>query len=224
MTTGTAPGKGVAVATVGDEASGARLADALERSGSAVVHRGPTVEELPDGVDAVVLALGELGPLHVEALRALRARRPGTAAVVVAPVAERRAVREAFHQGLDGLVLEGAVDTALAPVVTAACAGGVSFPKELGDLLGKPVRSSREKQVLGMVVLGFSNAEIAGKLHLSESTVKSHLSSAFTKLGVRSRAAAASLILDPRAGFGAGILSITDDAAGRPRPASAPSA
>src|SRR5436189_235910 len=132
MTTGAA-GKGVVVATVGDEASCARLAEALRRGAIAVVHRAASVEELPDGVDAVVLALGELGPRHVEALRALRARRPGT-------------------------------------------------------------------------------------------TATRHLSSAFTELGLRSRAAAASLILDPRAGFGTGILSITDDAAGRPHPASAPSA
>ena len=49
-----------------------------------------------------------------------------------------------------------------------------------------------------------------GQAHLSESTIKSHLHSAFTTIGVRSRKDAVALILDPNAGLGAGILAITD--------------
>jgi DNA-binding NarL/FixJ family response regulator len=69
--------------------------------------------------------------------------------------------------------------------------------------------SMREKQVLSMLVMGFTNAEIAAKLFLAESTVKSHLSSSYTKLGVRSRKDAATMILDPVAGLAPGILTIT---------------
>ena len=60
-----------------------------------------------------------------------------------------------------------------------------------------------------MVVLGFTNGEIARQLHLAESTIKSHLSSSFTKLGVRSRNEAAELILDADGGLGTGILAIS---------------
>ena len=67
--------------------------------------------------------------------------------------------------------------------------------------------SARERQVLSLVTLGCSNGEIAGKLHLSESTVKSHLSSAFAKLGVRSRAEATARILTDRE-VAAGILAL----------------
>jgi DNA-binding CsgD family transcriptional regulator len=62
-----------------------------------------------------------------------------------------------------------------------------------------------------MVVLDFSNAEIARKLVVSESNVKSHLTSAFNKLGVRSRSAAAELILDSESGLGPGILRISPE-------------
>ena len=50
-----------------------------------------------------------------------------------------------------------------------------------------------------MVVLGFSNVEVASKLHVTEATVKSHLSSAYRKLGVRSRHEATDLILSDQA-------------------------
>jgi DNA-binding NarL/FixJ family response regulator len=70
------------------------------------------------------------------------------------------------------------------------------------------VLSSREKQVLGLVVMGYMNSQIAAQLFLAESTVKSHLSSAFDKLGVRSRHEAVARILDPQGGLGVGILTV----------------
>ena len=98
----------------------------------------------------------------------------------------------------------------LALAVRAAFAGQISYPAELMPTQLRTALSNREKQILAMVVMGFSNAEIAAKLHVSESTVKSHLYSAFATLGVRTRKEAVALILDPNAGFGTGILAITD--------------
>jgi hypothetical protein len=56
-----------------------------------------------------------------------------------------------------------------------------------------------------------TNAEIAAKLYVSESSVKSHLTSAFTKLGVTSCNAATELILDSESGLGPGILRISPE-------------
>jgi hypothetical protein len=57
-----------------------------------------------------------------------------------------------------------------------------------------------------LVVEGSTNGEIARALCLSESTVKSHLASAFVKLGVNSRSAAAALILDPDQGLTSAVV------------------
>ena len=60
---------------------------------------------------------------------------------------------------------------------------------------------------MGLVVLGYTNRQIADALFLAESTVKTHLSSAFGKLDARSRSEAAAVILDPEEGHGFGVPS-----------------
>jgi len=119
--------------------------------------------------------------------------------------------RRLLVEGIAALVFRAEAVETLPAALYAVLAGHISYPRNLMPSHVRDALSKREKQILAMVVLGFSNAEIAAKLYVSESTVKSHLSSAFATLGVRSRKQATSLILDPDAGFGTGILAITDD-------------
>jgi DNA-binding NarL/FixJ family response regulator len=145
-----------------------------------------------------------------DAVREVRRDHPTATVVVIVPDADAKAVRAALDAGADAVVPESRAEHALAPAIEAAFAGLVAVPGETRGHTLRPALSSREKQVLGMVVLGFSNGEIAGKLHLAETTVKSHLSSVFRKLGVRSRSEAAALVLDANSGLGLGVLSISD--------------
>jgi two-component system response regulator DesR len=117
-------------------------------------------------------------------------------------------VRKALDAGVSGVVSLTDLASALPPVIEVVRVGQVSVPGSRGSELQKQILTAREKQILGLVVMGLTNAEIAGKLFLAESTVKSHLSSAFAKLGVASRSEAASVILDPRSSAGLGILTI----------------
>jgi DNA-binding NarL/FixJ family response regulator len=129
--------------------------------------------------------------------------------VVVLAEADGRWARKLIEDGVAGIVVEGEVAETLEPTLRAVSSGQIVYPRHLRTAAERPNLSYREKQVLGMVVLGFTNREIGAKLWLAESTVKSHLSSAFRKLGVRSRSEAASIILDPNEGLGTGILAIS---------------
>lgn len=138
------------------------------------------------------------------ALRGLRARlsKSSTAPVVAVspacgPLGPRRAVRAGVHS----LVLEHELDDALLPAVRAVAAGLRVLPAVGRNAIDGLVLSHREREVLGLAIQGNTNGEIAATLFLAESTVKSHLSSAYRKLGAAGRKDAASLILDPDEGL-----------------------
>jgi DNA-binding NarL/FixJ family response regulator len=156
--------------------------------------------------DVVVLCC-ELGrALEMSTLRQLRRALRHGAIVVVGTGSVQSRVSEVLNTGADGLVPEADVDTALAPVARAVAAGQVTVPRHLRRCLVRPAFSHRERQVLALMASGLQNREIADKLFLAESTVKSHLASSFEKLGVRSRKEAAALVLDPDEGLRALIF------------------
>jgi DNA-binding NarL/FixJ family response regulator len=128
--------------------------------------------------------------------------------IAILPEADRRLTWAALDAGAHAVVLESDL-AVLDAALQAVRAGLIVVPSRARRALSRPVLSNREKQVLSMVVIGLSNAEIAGRLHLAQSTVKSHLSAVFEKLDVRSRKEAADVVLDPRSGLGPGILAIT---------------
>ena len=113
-------------------------------------------------------------------------------------------MRSALAAGVAGIVTSEELESVLGPCVEAVLAGQACVPREHWRQIDPPALSTREKQILGLVVMGYMNSQIARQLFLAESTVKSHLSSAFGKLGVRSRNEAVNLILDPERGPGDG--------------------
>jgi two-component system, NarL family, response regulator DesR len=117
-------------------------------------------------------------------------------------------IRRALDAGVHGIVHSDELEDVLLPVMRVVHAGQVSVPGGHASEAQEQILTTRQKQILGLVVMGLSNAQIAQKLYLAESTVKSHLSSAFAKLDVSSRNEAVKLILDPERGSGLGILSI----------------
>jgi DNA-binding NarL/FixJ family response regulator len=210
------PAGGMSVAlAVADDDLRRRLAAILAQHGvllaRAAANLGALIASPPLAVDAVVLderdrRAGQIGADVQAAKRALGAAR----LVLICSARRRTGARAAVQAGADAVLVEYDLESALLPAVRATYADQVviSAPLARGALLAGAV-TYRERQVLGMVVMGFSNYQISQKLCLAESSVKGHLSSAFAKLDVSSRSEAASLILDPHNEIGAGILGIS---------------
>ncbi|HVW48761.1 MAG TPA: response regulator transcription factor [Solirubrobacterales bacterium] len=135
-------------------------------------------------------------PADVTALRRLRKRHATPAIVVVSPRSTATAVRRTLDAGADALVFEPEIDVALATSVRAVESGQSVVPRRLRAGVERPNLSHRERQVLNLVCEGHTNAEIAEALFLAESTIKSHMASIFTKLGVHSRKEAGAAYMD----------------------------
>jgi DNA-binding NarL/FixJ family response regulator len=149
---------------------------------------------------------------EIARLPALRAEHPGPLVAVLREMPGALGAR-VIAARLEGAVLAVEAEQTLLPTLAAVAAGQCVVPRAIRQIVDRPPLSPRERQILAMVVLDFSNGEIARKLFVSESNVKNHLSSAFQKLGVKSRSAAAELILDRESGLGPGILRISPEEA-----------
>lgn len=129
--------------------------------------------------------------------------------VVVIDSIDPRRTSEILAAGASGVVVVGEVGATLVPAVHAVACGLVAVPGDAREALRRPVLSTRENQILGLVVMGLTNAEVGRRLFIAESTVKYHLMSVYDKLGVRTRKQAAEMVLDPRTGIALGVLTMT---------------
>jgi DNA-binding NarL/FixJ family response regulator len=206
-------GLGAVAALIAPEESRDAIAAVLDVEGLGITAFD-RVEDVPDaGVrnapSVAVLWAQDTSPSSLAPLlRSLTQLLDRTPVVVVCAGIQRWGIRAALTAGAAGVVLYGDLDSALGPCLQAVQTGQICVPREHWQQIEPPPLSSREKQILGLVVMGYMNSQIAEQLFLAESTVKSHLSSAFGKLGVRSRNEAAHLILDPGRGLGMGILAL----------------
>lgn len=181
------------------------------------------LEQIPFERSPSLVALIADGPLPSRSATFACARRhaAGAHVLLVCTSIDGWEVRDALAAGVMGIVLRSQLATTLQPCLRAMRAGQVCIPYRNRRQLERPVLSSREKQILGLVVMGYMNRQIADQLFLAESTVKSHLSSAFGKLEVHSRNEAVDLILDPHHGLDLGILSLGGEPVRQPAGASA---
>jgi DNA-binding NarL/FixJ family response regulator len=172
-----------------DELLAERVAAALERDGLVVVQEAA-------GRRPTLVVVGYRGGCAraEQVVRRTRRRLPHAAVVVVLPADAVGDGAQLLSCGADALLLDTDVDAAVAPAFRAAAAGQVCVSRELRQLVQPAALSHRERQILGLAVAGLTNAQIADRLFIAESTVKTHLSSAFRRLGVHSRREAAALV------------------------------
>jgi DNA-binding NarL/FixJ family response regulator len=131
----------------------------------------------------------------LDAIRRLRAEVPGTEIVVLTMEESPAFAQHAIEVGAIGFVLKDRADTELPAAVRRAAQGEEYVSARIAarlDALRRTVSgdglSPRETEVLRLIALGHTTAEIAGKLHLSRRTVDSHRASIHRKLGLSTRA------------------------------------
>jgi DNA-binding NarL/FixJ family response regulator len=154
--------------------------------------------------DVVLMDLNLPGISGLEATRLLRRAHPSVCVVILTVLAEETLLMEAIQAGAVGYLLKDAsVDDIVAGVQAATSGGSLVAPELAGKLLRRirggrsetershlPL-SSREREVLDLMVEGCDNAEIAKTLYISQNTVKNHVSAILFKLEVDNRVQAA---------------------------------
>jgi DNA-binding NarL/FixJ family response regulator len=149
----------------------------------------------------VLYAGGGMEEDWLEGMGRVRELYPGVPLLVLSSQLDLALASSALKDGADGFVHAMMHPSQVLRAVEVVQKGELAAPRQLlryflnqnenpkiGGL------SARQREILEMVVEGMSNAQIAGRLYLSESTIKQHLRGTYKVLGVRNRTEAAKLM------------------------------
>ena len=191
------------VATIG-RADGIRVAGVARDSAAAVV----LVAELRP--DIAMLDLGIAGG-GLAAAREIAGTTFATRVVILTASEDQEDLLEALRAGARGYILKGVSGDEIVRILRSINAGEVYAAPTLawgtirgmarsGRSVGIDELTAREHEVLELVAHGLGNAEIGSQLGIAEKTVKTYMTSIFSKLGLESRVEAA--LMAVRAGLG----------------------
>lgn len=135
----------------------------------------------------------------VTAIEKIRQAHPDTEVIALTSVLEDTSVVNAVRAGAIGYLLKDTEADELRRAIKAAAAGQVQLSPKAAERLMREIRApespekltERETEVLRLLAHGKANKEIAAELHISETTVKTHVSNIMMKLEVSSRTQAA---------------------------------
>ena len=154
--------------------------------------------------DVILMDIKMPGMNGIEATRRILSEQRGIAIVVLTMLEDDDSVFAAMRAGARGYVVKGADEDEMLRVIRAVAGGAALFGPAIAERLmaffsaagplpkarSFPDLTGREREVLGLIAQGHSNAEIAAHLFLSPKTVRNHISSIFEKLQVPNRAQA----------------------------------
>lgn len=157
-----------------------------------------TARELRPDIALVDMKMPEVDGLTV--LNALVRDEIGTRVLLLSAFLDSALVYRAIEGGAAGFLHKEASREEICDAVVAASRGDTVLSGAVQGVLANEIRmqagdtrpflSPREREVLALTAEGLSSSDIAGQLHLSPATVKTHLVRLYAKLGVSDRAAA----------------------------------
>jgi two-component system, NarL family, response regulator LiaR len=159
--------------------------------------------------DVILMDLKMPGMNGVQATRHIKKDYPDVRVLVLTTYDADEWVYDAIRAGADGYLLKDADQSTLIAAIQDAAAGRTPVdPGVAGRLFDQVAKHTpiedralaekltwRERELLSLLAQGYSNAEIAARMFLSEGTVRNYLSTVFSKLGVSDRTRAAILAL-----------------------------
>jgi two-component system, NarL family, response regulator LiaR len=141
------------------------------------------------------------------ATRTIRQQFPNVQVIALTSFKEEALVKSALEAGAIGYLLKDVSADELVRAIRSAHSGRATLSPEAAQALvhaaSQPPApgydlTERERAVLALMIEGLNNTQIAGKLTVSPSTIKSHVSNILSKLGVASRTEAVTLALRNR--------------------------
>lgn len=143
--------------------------------------------------DVLVLDLQMPGADPARDIEGLRASVPTTAIIVLTMQSDPRKARELLRAGAAGYVLKQAAERKLTEAIRIAAGGGSYIDPELGGAMAKleadPLDDlgERERELLRLLALGYTNREIGEQLFLSVRAIEVNRAKLLEKLGISSR-------------------------------------
>jgi NarL family two-component system response regulator LiaR len=175
--------------------------DDLELVGEAATGEEALVMCAETSPNVVLMDMYLTGEMDgVAAIQGIRERFPQVHVVALSSFFDRNLVQNAMRAGAIGYLVKGVSGEELAEAIRAAHAGRPVLGTEAVNALVQPAESesrpghdltSREREVLALLIEGHSNAEIAAQLHVTVAAVKYHVSNILSKLGATNRTEAA---------------------------------
>ncbi len=149
--------------------------------------------------DVTLMDLRLPGLGGVEAITEIRQDFPAARIIVLTTFDGDENIFRALQAGARGYLLKDMFGEELMQAIRTVHAGKTSIPppiaQRLAERMGGPSLTNRELEVLKLVVVGKSNKNIGATLSISEATVKTHINSILSKLGVSDRTQAATTAL-----------------------------
>lgn len=153
--------------------------------------------------DLVLMDVEMPGMDGISGIPEVRRRCPDARIVMLSMHGSGRTIRAAFAAGAHGYLVKTVDDDELLGALRAVAAGQHYVDPSLGAVLAAPPTSDplealteRERQIMQLLALGYSNHEIAERLTLSPRTVESHRAHVMNKLGANTRAEMVRIALD----------------------------